>query len=83
MNLPSGNRFQSFRTGCKCLSSKGFGAERFSSAREVTTYGYERPSKSKVSGPGLGKLAGSRENPQEAGRRQNRVHTETLKSPRR
>jgi len=28
MDLPSENRFQSFRIGCKCLSSKGFGAER-------------------------------------------------------
>ena len=28
MDLPSENEIQSFRTGCKCLSGKDFGAER-------------------------------------------------------
>lgn len=28
MTLPSENESQSFRTGCKCLISKDFGAER-------------------------------------------------------
>ena len=32
MTHPSGNESQSFRTRCKCLRIKDFGAERFSSA---------------------------------------------------
>ena len=33
MDLPSENKSQSFRTGCKWLSSKDFSAERFGNAK--------------------------------------------------